>query len=47
MLAGQLIQSFDVHGATYLYFILMLSQFILHVLFYIGLQNKLFDKRVG
>ena len=47
MLAGQLIQSFDVHGATYLYFILMLSQFILYVLFYIGLQNKLFDKRVG
>lgn len=47
MLAGKLIQSFDVHGATYLYFILMLSQFILYVLFYIGLQNKLFDKRVG
>lgn len=47
MLAGQLIQSFGVHGATYLYFILMLSQFILYVLFYIGLQNKLFDKRVG
>ncbi len=47
VIAPMLIKNYGVHGATYTYFLIMISQFILYIIFYIALQKRLFNKKQG